>query len=133
MLSLFPQLLFMAPLGTTVLRVAAALCFAYMAWDLLKRQSEIMGTSLPIIGMPKSWMIQVSSTIVSIMATLLLVGAWTQGVAALAGLVALKHLIFFGRYKNILTFSKSTYFLLFCISLMLVVTGAGAFAFDLPL
>ena len=73
MLSLFPQLLFMAPLGTTVLRVAAALCFAYIAWDLLKRQSEIMSTSLPIIGRPKVWMIQISSAIVSIIATLLLV------------------------------------------------------------
>lgn len=133
MLSLFPQLLFMAPLGTTVLRVAAALCFAYIAWDLIKRQSEIMGTSLPIIGMPRAWMIQLSSTIVSIIAALLFVGAWTQGVAALAGLVALKHLVFFSRYRGILTFSKSTYFLLLCICLMLVVTGAGAFAFDLPL
>jgi uncharacterized membrane protein YphA (DoxX/SURF4 family) len=133
MLSLFPQILFLAPAGTTLLRVAAALCFAYIAWDLIQRHYEISNTELPIIGHPQSWVIQLASFMVGAVAMLLLIGAWTQ-VAALAGaIIAFKHLVFYSRYRGILTFAKSTYFLLLCICIMLVVTGAGAFAFDFPL
>jgi len=131
MLSLFPQILFLAPAGTPLLRVAAALCFAYMAWDLIQRQFEIRQSVLPIIGAPRVWMIQLSAGIVGIVAVLLFVGAWTQVAALFAALVVIKHLVFFHRYHGILTFSKSTYWLLLCISLMLFVTGAGAFSVSL--
>jgi hypothetical protein len=133
MLSLFPQILFLAPLGTTLLRVAAALCFAYIAWDLFTRHEELSQIPLPIIGRPHVWMVQVSATLACIIAAFLFVGAWAQAVAIIAALTILKPLVFFRRYQEMLTFSKSTYLLLLCICLMLVVTGAGAFAFDLPL
>jgi hypothetical protein len=133
MLSLFPQILFLAPSGTALLRIAAAICFAYIAWDLFKRQSEISGVDMMIIGHVRTWMVQISAIIIAVMAVLLFVGAWVQLVALVGAIVALKHLVFFRRYQTILTFSKSTYWLLLCICLMLAVTGAGAFAFDLPL
>ncbi len=133
LLSLFPQMLFLAPAGTTLLRIAAALCFAYIAYDLIKRQSEITSISLPIIGRPRVWIIQISAYIVALIAILLFVGAWTQGIAILAAIAALKHVVFYRKYKGMLTFSLSTYLLLLSICLMLIVTGSGAFAFDLPL
>ena len=131
--SLFPQLLFLSYTSPTLLRVAAALCFAYMARDLWRRMGEITGVQLPLIGYPHAWMIQLSATVVGAISALLFLGAWTQGVALLAALVILKHLVFFRTYKNLLPFSKATYLLLLCICLSLVATGAGAFAFDLPL
>jgi len=134
MLSLFPQILFLAPAGITLLRVAAALCFVYMLWFFWQekeRMSEMHG--VPVVGHLHSWMILFGEIVIGIIAILLLVGAWTQGVAILAALVVLKQLIFFRRYHGIFPFARSTYWLLLCICLMLVVTGAGAFAFDLPL
>jgi hypothetical protein len=133
MLSLFPQILFLAPSGTALLRVAAAICFAHIAWDLIRRQVEISQADIMIIGHAKAWMVQLSASIIAVMALFLLVGAWVQIVALVGVIVVIKHLAFFRHHQTILTFQKSTYWLLLCICLMLVVTGAGAFAFDLPL
>jgi uncharacterized membrane protein YphA (DoxX/SURF4 family) len=133
MLSLFPQILFLAPAGTTLLRVAAAICFAYMAWFYWKEQARLSGLEAPVVGRLRPWMIVFGEIVTGVVAALLLVGAWTQGVAIVAAIITLKQIAFFRRYHDVFPFSRSTYWLLLCISLMLIVTGAGGFAFDLPL
>ena len=133
MLSLFPQILFLAPLSITLLRVVTALYFGYIAWHLVRKQDEIAHTPMPLVGMPKIWMVTFSAVVVGAIGISLFVGTWSQASALLGAIVVLKHLIFYKRFVALLPFSKSTYILLFCICLTLVVSGAGAFAFDLPL
>ena len=133
MLSLFPQILFLAPAGTMLLRVAAAICFGYMAWYFWQERDRFNELSAPIVGHIRPWMVVVGDVVVALVAVLLLIGAYTQGVAILGAISVLKQIVFYGTYKDVYPFSRSTYWLLLCICLMLVVTGAGAFAFDLPL
>ena len=116
-----------------LLRIALALALIYMARELYRRRSEVISNTLPGIGRPQMWMIYISLVIVSVLAVFLFVGAWTQIAAIIAAIVILKHLVFFTYYSHLLPFPKSTYLLLLCICLSLLVTGAGAFALDLPL
>jgi hypothetical protein len=133
MLSLFPQILFLAPAGTTLLRIAAAICFAYMAWYYLRERNNLAGLNVPIVGHFRPWMVTVGGVLIALISILLFVGVWTQAVAIVAAVGALKHIVFYRGYHAVFPFSLSTFWLLLCIALMLVVTGAGAFAFDLPL
>lgn len=63
------------------------------------------------------------------LALALLAGAWTQ-VAALIALAWFGASLF---VRDMRIFAKSTMILAFLISISLLVTGPGAFAFDLPL
>jgi len=116
-----------------LLRVAAGICFGYMVWYFWSERGRLMEIDAPIVGHLRPWMVIIGVVISGLISALLIVGAWTQGVAILAVLVVLKQLVFFRRYQSVFPFGRSTYWLLLCICLMLVVTGAGAFAFDLPL
>ena len=133
MLSLFPQILFIAPLAITLLRIVLALYLLFIAWHIVRHQDDLAQVRVPIFGHAHAWMLMASATAIGAIAVLLLVGAWTQVVAILALLVVLKHLFWYSRFAAVLPYPRSTYFLLACISLTLVVSGAGAFAFDLPL
>ncbi len=88
---------------------------------------------VPLVGHARSWMLTASATVITVTGILLLIGAWVQLAAMIGALTVIKHLVFFRRYEKVLPFEKSTYWLLLAICLSLVVTGAGAFAFDLPL
>src|SRR5437868_1348731 len=95
MLSLFPQILFLAPLGTTLLRLAAALCFAYMLWFFWREKDRMSEMNhVPVVGHLQPWMIVIGEVVVGVIAILLFVGAWTQAVAIFGALVVLKQLIF---------------------------------------
>jgi hypothetical protein len=133
MLSLFPQILFLAPASPMLLRVAAAICFGYMAWYFWNEQNRLIVIDAPIVGHLRPWMVSVGEVVSGLVGVLLLVGMWTQGVAIVGAIIVLKQIVFFRRYQGVFPFSRSTYWLLLCICLMLAVTGAGAFAFDLPL
>ncbi|OGG47728.1 hypothetical protein A3D66_01770 [Candidatus Kaiserbacteria bacterium RIFCSPHIGHO2_02_FULL_50_9] len=76
------------------------------------------------------WCTVLSKTIVGI---LLIAGLWTQIAALLAALIALEAL--FVRRRVPLLAEESPWFYLFilAISFSLLVLGAGAFAFDVPL
>lgn len=114
MLSLFPQILFLAPFSALLIRVALAVVFAYSAWNLL-RQNDTLSRGVGILEI--------------VIAGLLIAGAWTQ-VAALAGLIFVGiHLV----APRLRTVALGTALLSFVLCLSLLVTGAGAFAFDLPL
>ena len=133
MLSLFPQILFLSPLAITLLRIVLACYMTYIAWHLLNKHAEIERVPLPLIGNAKPWMVWLSAIIIAATSALIFIGAWTQIAALLASITLLKHLVYFRRYHAVLPFPKSTYILLLCIALTLIVSGAGAFAFDLPL
>lgn len=68
-----------------------------------------------------------------LIAFLMIVGLYTQYVAILGMIMCVKILILKSRLGNTFFQDKSYYFLLLGCFLSLLITGAGAFAFDLPL
>ncbi|PIR82511.1 hypothetical protein COU20_01780 [Candidatus Kaiserbacteria bacterium CG10_big_fil_rev_8_21_14_0_10_59_10] len=114
MLSLFPELLFLAPLSATLIRAAAALVFLYAAWHHI---TIIESRLLKALGIAEVGI-----------ALLLLAGIYTQAAALAGALVALLWLS-----RGIRPLPLSTALLTFALTLSLLVTGAGALAFDLPL
>ena len=132
MLSLFPQLLFLAPFSATILRVAAGIAFLLLAWVHINKREELSRVDFFFIG-HGAW-IPVFATIVELtIATALLAGIYTQLAALFGALVALKSFVWKPRFNELFPLSQSTSALLFAICLSLVFTGAGVFAFDLPL
>lgn len=114
MLSLFPQLLFLAPLGAFVIRIAAALTFGFIAYRHSHEAS----------GLAKG-----AAVLEAACAALLLVGMYTQ-VGALLGIgIWILH----AAWRPLRVLPVSSMLLLFALCLSILVTGAGAFAFDLPL
>lgn len=114
MLSFFPELLFLSPLAALVIRLTLAGLFAHDAWQrLYSPEKNIMSI--------------VSSLAVSIC---FCIGLWTQLIALLTALTLIVSL-FVPRMR--LHYPSSTLFLASIMALTLLLTGAGPFAFDLPL
>lgn len=133
MLSLFPQLLFLAPLGTTALRVVAGFYFLYAGYRLYRDSEEIERGGAPLIGHPRRWMLTLGALVSVAIGALFVVGLWTQAVAVVGALGALKFAAYARWYNPALPFSPGTGLLLFVVSLALLVSGAGLWGFDLPL
>jgi hypothetical protein len=114
MLSLFPQLLFLAPLSSTLLRIALAVLLVHEGFRLMS------GTD---IGR------RMCSVLYFAIGVALFIGAWTQLAALCSAL--LWALVYFARSWTHLP--RSTVALAVVMSVALVVSGAGAFAFDFPL
>ena len=132
-LSLFPQILFLAPLGTTLLRISAGLMIVYMGYHIINSREEISRARLPIVGhlAPSLWL--VSGSLTCMIGVGLIVGYFTQAFAIAGALLTIKHLLGLRHYASLLPLSTSGYILLLVICLSLIVSGAGALAFDLPL
>ncbi len=114
MLSLFPEILFLAPFSAFLIRISAALVFGYGAWKHL----PVPAMSLRAYGVAEG-----------LCALLLFFGVYVQA-AAIVGFVLALIALFVTTYRTI---PRSTMILLAVLSISLVVTGAGPFAFDLPL
>lgn len=123
MLNIFPGLLipFLAP---TLLRLAVALAFGGSAWAHFSRKGELKGMGVWL------WAIMAAELLVAISLAL---GAYTQ-VAALAALaLCVAYAVYAKKYLRAVPYCRGEYILLAVISLSLVLSGAGAFAQDLPL
>lgn len=135
MLSVFPQLLFLSGIGVTLLRIAVGMYFLYLAYLVAIKRDEFSRISYPVVGLMPPWAMLIASFISAMLAGMLIVGFWTQVVALFGILMTLKLLILPRRLLAPITasFPRSTAFLLLVLCVSLVVMGAGAFAFDLPL
>ncbi len=114
MLSLFPEILFLEPFSAFLIRVALACVLGFVAWEHFSAKDA----DVRALGV-----LEVAAAVA------LIGGVWTQGVA-LAGFVAALLGIIFPRMRVL---PMSTMLLALVMLLSLVVTGAGAFAFDWPL
>jgi hypothetical protein len=125
MLSLFPELLFLAPLSALLIRVVVAITFGYSASRHLSHTG---------------WTTRIFGILEGLCAAFCFVGLYTQG-AALLGFALCIFTIVIPRYR---TLPLSTIFLLATLSVSLLVTGPGPFtltvydvvlpvSFDLPL
>lgn len=134
MLNPFPHLFVFSFFAPTLLRLAVACVFAYMAVRFFKTRVAFSKTALPIIGVPGVIPTYVLVVAYAIIAAMFFFGWYTQ-IAAIAGCIAmLKHAWFAdGQHLTYSPRSRSTYVLAAIICLSLLVTGAGAYAMDLPL
>lgn len=132
MFNTFPDLLvytFFAPL---LLRVSVAMLFFYLAYNALVHRRAVANLSFPIIG-GGGWAPWVAVVVYGAIATSLLLGIYTQ-IAALLGISALLKVHFFERaYPVLAPISRGTRFFAIVVLCTLLLTGAGALAFDLPL
>lgn len=133
MLSLFPQILFLAPLGTTLLRIVAGVYVLYIAYRVAADTEEYQKERFPIVGHAPSWLLWLGAIITFAIGLLLVIGLYTQAAAILAGLTALKIAIVDRWYGRIMPLSTAAAILLFFVCLSLLVSGPGIYAFDLPL
>jgi hypothetical protein len=118
MLNPFPDLFWLGFFAPTIIRVVAAGILLFGAYTHFKAK----GTN--------SILLALAHTLVGGM---LLLGYYTQYAALLGMVGSLKGLLFAGRYKGVFLYQRSTYILLFAICASLLISGAGAYAFDLPL
>lgn len=114
MLSLFPELLFLTPVAVATLRIAAGGYLGYAAW-------QHVGDS----GIA----IRVLAIVEAAVAAALIAGFRVQAAAILAALLFAAMMA----APHLRRYPLSALILLVILSLSLVVMGAGAFAFDLPL
>ncbi len=132
MLSLFPQLLFLSPLAATLLRISGGGVLLFLAWDHWRRRSELATIDFIIVGRG-AWIPLAGALVELIVAAGLILGLYTQAMAIGGALLALKSIIWSGRYPQFFPLSRAASILLLAVCLSLIATGAGAFAFDLPL
>lgn len=128
----FPELFAYQLLAFTFLRVAAGLVFVYAAWTHFKRRDDIAHVRFPLIG-AGAWVAWFGIIVELAVAAALIAGYDTQWAAIVGALIALKYATWAGRYPAYFMLPRSTALLLFAICIVLLFTGAGFFAFDIPL
>lgn len=114
MVSLFPEILFLAPFSALLIRVAAAAVFGYAASKHLAQPALAMRSVGVVEGL---------------CALMLFLGLYAQAGALIGIALFLVH-AFFPRFR-VLPASTGWLLLVLCVSLL--ITGAGPLAFDLPL
>jgi len=132
MLNPFPDLLVLGFFAPTLVRIAAGCAFLYLARMQYNRREEIKQLDLPFVG-KNSWWYAASATANAAIGTLLVFGVYTQFAALLATVGLFKGLWLNRRHPSVVILPNSTVLILIAICLSLLLSGAGAFAFDLPL
>lgn len=133
MLSLFPQILFLQPIGLTLIRIAAGITFLWLAQFYYMERAEVSRVRVPILKHTPQWLLILGSIILLATGAALIVGYLTQLAAIFGAIAALKSAVFDHRYPQAIPLSRTASLLLLAVCLCLLVSGAGAFAFDLPL
>lgn len=132
MLNLFP-IQFLAPFAYFLLRVCIGFILVRFGVVHIRNRHTLKDTfSFGIFpyGLFFTWYLGIVEIIIG---TLFLVGFLTQLAAILSMVLSLKLMVMHKRFVHPLIPSRLTYVLLFFISLSLLITGAGIFAFDLPI
>lgn len=114
MFSILPPLLSFSSLAPLLLRITLGLVFIF--WSIKKFKNE-----------------KVVSILEGIIGATLFIGFATQLVALIAAIILGYKLVRKILAKSFFTDGVNYYFILFIISISLIVTGAGFVAFDLPL
>lgn len=134
MLNPFPELLMYSALGPLVLRLLLGLIFIDLGVLKFRSEKERWLASFEALGLnPSGLLLPIYALLQLVGGFLLIIGLWTQ-VAALA-FVIFSGIELFVEWKarEILKRDVIFYLFVFVISLSLLVTGAGGYAFDIPL
>jgi uncharacterized membrane protein YphA (DoxX/SURF4 family) len=131
--TLFPQVLFLGPMfAPLVLRLGAAIAFALTAYAFYTHRTELTTMPYPIIGKPGVLLTWFGIIATAVIAIFLASGFETQATAIVGCAGALKCWFFAKQNPALFPAGRTGYFLLALICLILIATGAGAFAFDKP-
>jgi hypothetical protein len=115
MLNPFPDLLALGFFAPTIVRIAAAAILLTGAYAHYKNKANVLAVAHAIVG------------------GMLFLGWYTQYAALLGMLGIVFNALFPGRLRKTASPPWQTSLLLFAILFSLLISGAGAFAFDLPL
>ncbi len=127
------QFLFLAPISASLLRVTLGLYVLYFAYHLYGVREALTHRKLPVIGHMKAWLVWIGVVVAGVVGTMLFVGYLTQLVAIIAGVIFAKLWWFSPDLDGLGFYNRSTIFLLIVICISIFMTGAGLYAFDLPL
>ncbi len=134
MLNTFPELLNFSFFAITLLRITAGLIFVYFGYLKLTKDKEVKINFFNTIGFKPAifwlYLIAVVEIVVGLMIT---VGFLTQIASIIASLIMFASVIIKIIKPSSLPNTTDFYILFFVVFLSLILTGAGAFAFDLPL
>lgn len=131
MLNPFP-LQFLSLLAYFLLRVALGSTLFYLGLKHYQKRDELKEKFI-FFGQNFSWTIYVLVITEILLSGFILAGAYTQYAVLLTMILAIKMFVLTKKFNHPTVPSKSFYFLMFFIALSLFITGAGAFAFDLPI
>ena len=120
MLSLFPSLLSWNQLSPFLIRLCLGITLIFLKYKTFKKSGA---TSKE----------KVVSVIEFISAILILIGLWTQLAAIVIAIDMIIRLLDKAKSRAILTDGVNYYLILFVLAISLALTGAGFFAFDMPL
>lgn len=122
MLSAFPFLLSYQQLAPFILRVILGITLAYFGYQKILGRGGSSGSNTKIYG-----------GIEVLVSVFLIIGLWTQVAALINAVILVVKLGFKIRHKEFLTNGINYYLLLLAIAVSVMLTGAGWFAFDMPL
>jgi len=134
MLNTFPDLLTYSMLAPLILRVVLGFIMVNLGFLKAGTEKERWVGLFDLIGLrPSRWFVKIFALIEIIGGLMIIAGAYTQIVALVFVLITLSELILEWKEETLVKRNLPFYFLLFTISLSLIFSGAGAFAFDLHL
>jgi len=134
MLNPFPEFLNYSLLAPMILRLLIGLIFVDLGFLKFRGEKDRWMASFEALHLrPADFFVPLYGFLQIVAGTLLIIGLWTQVAALFFVLSTGAELYVEWRAKEILKRDLVFYLLIFTISLSLLLTGAGAFAFDLPL
>ncbi len=134
MLNPFPDLLTYSLLSPLILRVVAGLIFIDLGVLAFKNEKERWLASFSTLKIPNPKMaIKILGGIEIVGGIMLILGYYTQIAALILGLLTFAEAYIEYKEPEVLKRNIVFYVMLLAIVLSLLFSGAGAFAFDLPL
>lgn len=134
MLNPFPELLIYSTLGPFILRILLGLISIDLGILKFKGEKRAWLSSFEALGIrPADFFLPIYAVIQIAAGILLIAGAWTQIAALVLAIFTGAELFVEWKQREVLRRDLVFYVLVFAISVSLLLTGAGAFAFDIPL
>ncbi len=122
MLSIFPSLLAFEDIGPFIIRLILGITLAYFGYRKVVNRGHSSGSNSKLYG-----------GVEIVISIFLIIGLFTQLAALINALILVIKLGHKIKDKAFLSDGINYYVLLLTMALSLIVTGAGAFAIDLPL
>lgn len=120
-------------LAPFIIRVALGSALLYLGIEHYRGRVAIAELLNPLMGKAARSVGAILGLIEALCGGVLIFGAWTQIAALLACALTLKPLLLRSHLRGLSPYTPGMYMLLFIMALSLTVSGAGVFAFDIPL
>lgn len=135
MLNIFPSFLDFGLLAPLILRAVVGILFLRFGLKKLSpKHGTVCVTHFQNLGISNTKTLVPLVGVIEVLGGLsLILGIYTQIGAMVLGLISIITYTLMKSKKATLSHSQDFYFLLFIINLTLLITGAGVYAFDLPL